>query len=263
MALPSPSSIDDFKRFAESVVDRARTLSLPHFRSRIPVQIKADESPVTAIDRNVETMMRDCIKAAYPLHGVLGEEHGLSHVDAEYVWSIDPIDGTRSYISGWPLWGTLLALLHRGVPVLGLIDMPVLDERWVGIDGSGTTLNGRRCRSRACVELSDATVYATSPDIFSPLELASFERVTRVAKGRRFGGDCYSYALLASGHIDAVIEADLKPYDFLALAPVIEGAGGVISDWQGLPLGMHSGGRVVAAASPELHREIIALMAEG
>jgi inositol-phosphate phosphatase/L-galactose 1-phosphate phosphatase/histidinol-phosphatase len=260
MALPSASSIDDFRRFAESVADRARTMSLPYFRGHIDVQLKGDSSPVTAVDRDVETMVRECIEAAFPDHGVLGEEFGPVRADAEYVWSIDPIDGTRSFVTGWPLWGTLLALLHKGVPVLGLIDMPVLDERWVGIVGKGSQLNGRPCRSRRDTALADATIYATSPDIFSPAELAVFERVSRAAKSRRFGGDCYSYALLASGHIDAVIEADLKPFDYLALAPVIEAAGGVITDWKGGRLDIHSGGRVVAASSVALHREIMALI---
>ena len=259
MALLAPPSIEDFGVFAAGVADRARALSLPCFRGDLHVNLKHDHSPVTAVDRNVEAMVRDCIHDAYPEHGILGEEHGESHTEAEYVWSIDPIDGTRSFITGWPLWGTLLALLHRGVPLLGVIDMPVLDERWIGIVGSGTTLNGKPCRSRQNTQLANATIYATSPDVFSPPELEIFELVCRAAKSRRFGGDCYSYALLASGHIDAVIESDLKPYDYLALAPVIESAGGMITDWEGKPLGMHSGGQVVAAASPTLHREIIAL----
>jgi histidinol phosphatase-like enzyme (inositol monophosphatase family) len=261
MALPSASMIDEFQRFAEHMADRARTLSLPPFRRELAVQLKADESPVTAIDRDVETLMRDCIQAAYPDHGILGEEHGRRAVDADYVWSLDPIDGTRSYISGWPLWGSLMALLHRGLPVLGVIDMPVLNERWVGVRGIGTHMNGEPCRSGTCTRLAEATVYATSPDIFTAEELAAFERVGKAARGRRFGGDCYSYALLASGHIDAVIESDLKPYDYLALTPVIEAAGGVITDWNGQPLGMHSGGQVVAAATSALHQQMLALLA--
>jgi len=260
MAPTSSPSIEEFRRFAEDVAGRARAMSLPGFRSELRVKLKDDESPVTAVDRNVEAMVRERIRGAYPQHGILGEEHGPSHTDAEYVWSIDPIDGTRSFITGWPLWGTLLALLHNGTPILGLIDMPVLDERWVGVSGGITELNGKPCRSRATGPLAAATLYTTSPDAFTAAELERFERVSRAARSRRFGGDCYSYALLASGHIDAVIEADLKPYDYLALAPVIEAAGGIITDWQGQPLGMHSGSQVVAAASAELHREIVALL---
>lgn len=260
MALPASSSIEEYRRFAERVAERARAMSLPRFRGNLHVRFKDDDSPVTAVDRNVEAMVRDCIREAYPDHGVLGEELGSSHADAEYVWSVDPIDGTRSFVTGWPLWGTLLALLRNGVPLLGLIDMPFLDERWIGVSGAATTLNGQSCHSRQTATLADAIVYTTSPDAFSRDELAVFEQVSRAAQNRRFGGDCYSYALLASGHIDVVIEADLKPYDYLALAPVIEAAGGVITDWEGHPLDMHSGSRVVAAASAGLHREIMGLI---
>jgi histidinol phosphatase-like enzyme (inositol monophosphatase family) len=260
MRLPPPA-VEEFRHFAESVVSRARALSLPAFRSDMLIKLKDDESPVTAVDRDVETLIRGLIQATYPEHGILGEEHGARHADAEYVWSIDPIDGTRSFITGWPLWGTLLALLHNGVPLLGVVDMPVLNERWVGIRDGATTLNGTRCRSRRRGRLADATLYATSPDIFSPSERETFERICRAAQSRRFGGDCYSYALLASGQIDAVVEANLKPYDYLPLVPVIESAGGVITDWQGQPLGIHSDGCVIAAASAELHREILALTA--
>ena len=255
------SSTEEFRRFAEDVADCARRMSLPSFRGDIEVSLKDDASPVTAVDRNVEAMVCERIRSTYPQHGILGEEHGPSHIDAEYVWSIDPIDGTRSFITGWPLWGTLLALLRHGRPILGLIDMPVLGERWIGVSGGNTELNGRRCRSRPACPLSAATLYTTSPDAFTADELVRFERVSRAARGRRFGGDCYSYALLAAGHIDAVIEANLKPYDYLALAPVIEAAGGVITDWHGRPLDMRSGSQVVAAASTQLHREIVALLA--
>lgn len=260
--MPSHTEADIFRGFAEDLADQARKLSLPAFRRHLDVQLKADESPVTRVDRDVESMLRSAIRRAWPGHGIVGEEHGRNHTDASYVWSIDPIDGTRSFITGWPLWGTLIALLYKGAPILGVIDMPVLDERWIGLRGQGAWANGVRCRSGRCSGLGEATVYATSPDIFADHERAAFERVCAAARGRRFGGDCYSYALLASGHIDVVVEADLKPYDYLALAPVVEAAGGVISDWQGRPLGLRSGGQVVAAATPALHRQVLARLAE-
>jgi inositol-phosphate phosphatase/L-galactose 1-phosphate phosphatase/histidinol-phosphatase len=258
MATLSSSEPDEFQRFAERLVDLARSISLPAFRSDMSVQRKADDSPVTAVDRSIETMIRRRIGEHYPLHGILGEEHGRAHTDAEYVWVVDPIDGTQSFISGWPLWGTLVALLHRGRPLLGVVDVPILNERWVGVAGAATRMNGIDCHTRNCRGLADATIYCTSPDIFSIEEHTAFDRVCGMAKTRRFGGDCYSYALLASGHIDAVIESNLQPYDYLAMAPVIEGAGGVITDWRGQTLTMKSTGRVVAAATPSLHREIIA-----
>ncbi|NII10777.1 histidinol-phosphatase [Oleiagrimonas sp. C23AA] len=264
MAVLTPPGIEatTFMRFAEDLADRARKLSLPAFRHHLEVQLKPDESPVTRVDRDVESMLRRTINAAWPEHGIVGEEHGGKHADAPYVWSLDPIDGTRSFITGWPLWGTLIALLREGQPMLGLIDIPVLGERWLGWRGEGTWANGNPCRSNGCQRLRDATIYTTSPDIFCENESDAFERVCAAAAGRRFGGDCYSYAMLASGHVDAVVEADLKPYDFLALAPVVEAAGGVISDWQGGALGLHSGGQVVAAATPGLHRQLLEKLAE-
>lgn len=259
----TPAGIDteQLVGFATALADQARGLSLAGFRQRLDVTLKEDHSPVTRVDRDVETLLRDAIRQRWPGHGIFGEEHGKNHIDARCVWTLDPIDGTRSYISGWPLWGTLMAFSCDGVPVVGLVDMPVLGERWVGVKGQGAWLNGQACRSNGRTQLGEATVYATSPDIFRGQERAAFERISAAAAGRRFGGDCYSYALLASGHVDLVVEADLKPYDYLALVPVIEAAGGVISDWQGAALGLDSGGRVVAAATPQLHRQALDLLA--
>ncbi|UPG91814.1 histidinol-phosphatase [Luteibacter aegosomaticola] len=248
----------EFEAFATGIANNARALSLPRFRRPVDVMVKRDMSPVTAVDRGVESMLRERIEMAWPAHGLLGEEYGATRVDAEFVWSIDPIDGTRSFISGWPLWGTLIALLRGGKPVLGVLDMPVLDERWVGHVGVGTTMNGVRCHTSACQALAEATLYTTTPDMFTPDEWARFDRTSQAAHARRFGGDCYSYGMLASGHIDAVIESNLMPYDYLAIAPVVEAAGGVMTDWEGQALGLQSGGRVVAAATPELHAAIIA-----
>lgn len=247
----------EFEAFATGIADNARALSLPRFRRPVDVTLKGDLSPVTAVDRGVESMLRERIEQAWPAHGLLGEEYGATRTDAEFVWSIDPIDGTRSFISGWPLWGTLLALLHHGRPVLGVLDMPALDERWIGHVGVGTTMNGLPCRTSTCEALAEATLYTTTPDMFTPDEWTKFDRTSRAAYARRFGGDCYGYGMLASGHIDAVIEANLMPYDYLAIAPVVEAAGGVITDWEGRALGLDSGGRVVAAATPALHRALI------
>ncbi|URL59773.1 histidinol-phosphatase [Luteibacter flocculans] len=251
----------EFEDFAVAIANNARALSLPRFRRPVDVTLKGDMSPVTAVDRGVESMLRERIELAWPTHGLLGEEYGATRMDAEYVWSIDPIDGTRSFISGWPLWGTLLALLRHGKPVLGVLDMPVLDERWIGHAGRSTTMNGVPCRTRACETLATATLYTTTPDMFTPDEWARFDRTSRAAYTRRFGGDCYGYGMLAAGHIDAVIEANLMPYDYLAIAPVVEAAGGVMTDWEGRALGLESGGRVVAAATPALHAAIIESLA--
>ncbi len=257
----APEQLRDLAAFAESLATAARPVSRRWFRHKLHVDTKADESPVTIADREVEAALRALIAARFPDHGILGEELGCSHVDAEYVWSLDPIDGTRSFISGHPLWGTLIALLHRGAPVLGVIDMPMLDERWVGIAGEHTRLNGVACSSSQRQRLDAATLYSTSPDLFHDAERVAFETLSRAVQMRRFGGDCYSYALLAAGHVDLVLESDLQPYDYLALAPVIEGAGGRITDWSGRALGMGSDGRVLAAGNAALHRQALAVVA--
>ncbi|MGE7139555.1 histidinol-phosphatase [Luteibacter sp. NPDC031894] len=259
-SLPAPER-KQFEAFAAGIADNARALSLPRFRRPVDVTLKGDMSPVTAVDRGVESMLRERIEMAWPTHGLLGEEYGATRVDAEFVWSIDPIDGTRSFISGWPLWGTLIALLHRGRPVLGVLDMPALDERWIGHAGAGTTMNGGSCRTSACETLGAATIYTTTPDMFTAEEWARFDRTSREAYARRFGGDCYGYGMLASGYIDAVVEANLMPYDYLAIVPVVEAAGGIVTDWEGRPLDLQSGTRVVAAATPALHASLIESLA--
>lgn len=257
-----PSLRDALADFAEALAEEARSLSRRWFRASVTVDTKADESPVTIADREVEAALRRRIAERFPDHGLLGEEHGRDRIDAEFVWVIDPIDGTRSFITGWPLYGTLLALLWRGRPMMGVIDMPVLGERWVGRAGAPTLFDGKPCRTSDCRVLANATVYTTSPDAFGPADLAVFETISRQARTRRFGGDCYSYGLLAAGFIDLVVEAGLQPYDYLSLVPVIEGAGGRITDWSGAPLSVESDGRVVAAASDALLAEALAVIAQ-
>jgi histidinol phosphatase-like enzyme (inositol monophosphatase family) len=243
--------------FAENLADAAREIALRYFRRPLAVDTKADASPVTEADRQIEAVIRQRIRERYPSHGLLGEEHGRSAGTSDLTWVIDPIDGTKSFISGMPTFGTLVALLDGKIPVLGIIDHPALRERWVGRAGMPTRSNGSVCRTSTCTSLADAVLYATTPDMFKGAARTRFDAVSRHARMRRFGGDCYAYALLASGHIDVVIEAGLQPYDFLALVPVIAGAGGVITDWRGQPLGLDSDGRVVAAATPALHRELL------
>ncbi|RJF92781.1 histidinol-phosphatase [Noviherbaspirillum saxi] len=249
-------------QLAHSFADTAGAMSMQWFRTRLDIDTKADASPVTIVDQEVERLLRASIGEHFPTHGILGEEHGRDRIDAEYVWVVDPIDGTRSFITGSPLWGTLLALLRQGRPQVGMIDMPALEERWVGCAGQPTRFNGVDCHTSGCTRLDQARVYATSPDAFTATEWAAFDAVSRAAQMRRFGGDCHSYGLLASGHVDLVIEAELQPYDYLALVPIVEGAGGVITDWRGKALNIRSDGRVVAAATPELHHQVISQLAE-
>ncbi len=253
--------LDMLAEFAAGLAQEARPLSRRWFRTyTLDIDRKRDASPVTRADREVEHFLRHRISERFPDHGLFGEEHGTERADATVTWIIDPIDGTRSFITGWPIYGMLLAVLINGQPVLGQIDMPALGERWIGCQSRPTLFNGDLVRTSGCRRLADASAYTTSPDSFAADDWINFERVTRLARERRFGGDCYSYALLASGHIDLVIEAGLQPYDYLPLVPVVDGAGGIITDWAGRPLTRQSDGRVIAAATIELHAEAIAAL---
>lgn len=245
---------------AGQFADEARQKSMRWFRSPLEVLTKLDDSPVTIADREVEYVLRQCITSTHPEHGIWGEEHGRARMDADYVWIVDPIDGTRSFISGSPLWGTLLALLRHGQPCIGLIDVPSTGERWVGQAGQPSQFNNAPCRTSACTELSDAVLLSTTPDTFTQHEYKAFEAVSQAVRMRRFGGDCYCYGLLASGHVDLVVESELQPYDYMALIPIIEGAGGCISDWQGRPLTLTSGSQVLASANAQLHAKALALI---
>ena len=249
--------------FAHRLANESGAIIRRYFRRKIAIDQKADLTPVTIADRAAERAMRRLIKKQFPAHGIFGEEFGRADADAEYVWVLDPIDGTKSFISGVPLFGTLIALAYRGRPILGVINQPILRERWVGALGRKTTLNGKRVKTRACASLDRATLYATSPDLFAEQDAAAFERLRTAVKLARFGADCYAYALLASGFIDLVVEAGLKPYDFCALAPVIEGASGSLTDWQGEPLDLGSDGRVVASGDQALARKAREVLARG
>lgn len=251
----------DYLSLAGRLADVAAAHSLGSFRTGLQVDLKADASPVTLADRAAEAAMRALINEAVPAHGILGEEHGRERIDAERVWVLDPIDGTKSFITGSPLWGTLIALVHGGRVELGMIDMPVLGERWVGQPGIGAHCNERPVHAGGCTSLAQARVLTTSPDAFAPDEWAAYDALSRRGAMRRFGGDCYGYAQLAGGHVDIVAECQLQPYDYMALVGVVEGAGGVITDWQGRALSIHSNGRVLAAATAALHREALCWLA--
>ena len=246
---------------AAELADAAGAAIRPFFRVPLRVDDKADLSPVTAADRAAEAAMRRLIAARFPDHGIIGEEYGREREGADFVWVLDPIDGTKSFISGVPLFGTLIALAFEGRPVVGVIDQPISRERWAGALGRPSTLGGRPIRCRPCAGLDAATVFATTPDMFVGADSAAFARVRGAAKLVRYGADCYAYGLLALGFVDLVIEASLKPYDFCAMVPIVAGAGGVASDWQGRPLGLGSDGRVVAAGDRRAHDAALARLA--
>ncbi|KAL9191555.1 hypothetical protein ACHAXT_001261 [Thalassiosira profunda] len=269
MAAPTT---DELASFAAHLADAARSVILPYWRRPIEVESKMEhdrpiaESPVTIADQRAEEAMRKLIEERYPQHGIYGEEYGAVRTDAEYVWVLDPIDGTKSFITGKPLFGTLVACLKDGEPIVGVIDQCVLDERWIGIKGKGTTLNGKPVTTSGCAELKESMMYATTPHMFhAGEESGKFQQLCDTVKRPLYGADCYAYAIVASGFgADLVVEADLGLYDYCALVPVVEGAGGVMTDWQGrkLTLGNHeaSKGRVVACANEGLHREVIEIL---
>jgi len=239
------------------LADAAGAAIRPWFRSGFTLEAKADASPVTEADRAAEAAMRAIIVAERPDDGIVGEEFGVERGDAARVWVLDPIDGTRSFVAGRPIFGTLIALLLDGAPSLGVIDQPINGERWLGAVGRPTTLNGKPVATRRCGALAQAHLATTGPRHFSAQEAECFWRVVDRARDTLWGGDCYNYALLASGHLDLVVEAGLKLYDFAALVPVVEGAGGAMRDWQGQPLTRDSDGRVIAAGDASIIDEVL------
>ena len=251
---------DRFIGLANELADAARPIAARYFRTQVAIDDKTDNSPVTIADREAETAMRDLLTRHVPEHGVFGEEHGAVRTDAEYVWVLDPIDGTKAFITGLPIFGTLIALLHRGKPVLGIIDQPILKERWLGVEGQRSTFNGQPISVRACPSLANAYMYSTAPIMFPGAYEKPHEALTKKVKLFRWGGDCYAYGLLASGHVDLVVEASLKLYDFAALVPVVKGAGGLITDWRGKELDMNSDGSVLAAGDAKIHAESMRIL---
>jgi inositol-phosphate phosphatase / L-galactose 1-phosphate phosphatase / histidinol-phosphatase len=237
---------------AHRLAEAAGAAIRPFFRSEFGLEAKADLSPVTLADRAAETAIRAILEGERPDEGIVGEEYGSTREGASRVWVIDPIDGTRSFVAGRPIFGTLIALLEDGVPVLGVIDQPVTGERWIGAKGQPTLFNGKPCRTRACAGLSDAILATTSPAAFPARDFAAFETLIPKVRDTVWGGDCYNYGLVALGQIDLVIEAGLKLHDFAALVPVVEGAGGIMRDWRGNRLTAESDGRVIAAGHERL-----------
>jgi histidinol phosphatase-like enzyme (inositol monophosphatase family) len=244
----------EFLDFAGRLADAAGTVVRRFYRSPLVVESKADASPVTIADREAEQAMRALIGAEFPDHGIDGEEFPPERSDAEWVWHLDPIDGTKSFVTGRPLFGTLIGLAHHGRPVLGVIDQCISSERWVAAAGEPCRWNGEVVRTRACAELAQAVLYVTSPEMFSPgAEQAAYARVREKIRFPVFGGDCYVYGLLAMGLADLIVEADMDVHDFLPLVSVVEAAGGVITDWRGAPLTASSDGRLVAAGDARIH----------
>ena len=252
--------------FAHTLADLAGKAIRPHFRKPLSVHNKAGKhgfDPVTAADRAAERAIRKAIAARFPQHGIIGEEFASVAGAGRYKWVVDPIDGTRAFIMGAPLWGTLIGLLDGDEPVLGLMDQPFTGERFWSARGKarGRAPDGRvrPLKTRACAALADATLTTTHPDLFTtPGEAAAFAQLKSRARMTRYGGDCYGYCLLAAGFIDVIVEAGLKAYDVVALIPIIESAGGTITTWDGAPA--TQGGRIIAAGDARVHKEAIAVL---
>lgn len=248
--------------FLHHLADMAQQITMRYFRRDIQLRQKSDRTPVTIADRETEQSLRRCISKKFPDHGFVGEETGSQNVDADYTWIIDPIDGTKNFTIGAPVFGTLIALLYQGRPFAGLLDMPALSERWVGIQGQPTLLNGEPCHVSPATPICDAIIHATTPDMFDQLQRQQFNHVSGQCRFRLFGKDCYAYGLLASGFLQLVMEAGLKAVDVLPLVPVIEGAGGIITDWQGQPISLTNCGTALAASDANLHLQVLHIIAD-
>ena len=252
-----------FAAAAEAAADAAGAIIRPLFRSQLLVDSKGDASPVTEADRQAELAIRALLRARFPDHGIWGEEFGPEKADADYLWVLDPIDGTRAFVTGRPLFGTLIGLLHHGRPVLGMIDQPVTGERWLGVEGEPTRFRsplGGTASCRPCASLGNAELSCTSPDMFEPADRPGFERLRAAARRITWGGDCYAYGLLALGLVDVVCESTMKPWDWAALVPVVAGAGGSVTGWDGKPLTLASDGRVLAVGDAALLAEAVGLL---
>jgi myo-inositol-1(or 4)-monophosphatase len=255
----------DFAAFVDRLAGVAGEAIRPFFRTALGVDNKGRAGqfdPVTEADRAAEAAMRALIRKTFPAHGIVGEEFGDERADAAYVWVLDPIDGTKSFISGMPAWGTLIGLLKDGAPVYGMMHQPFIGEYFSG-DGASANYRGpageRRLSVRNCPALKDAVLFTTSPLLMSDEERALFQKVERAVRLSRYGGDCYAYCMVAAGYIDVVIEAGLKPHDVTPLIPIIAGAGGIITDWTGRPAA--NGGRVIAAGDRRVHEQALRLLA--
>lgn len=252
-------------KFANHLADISEKIAQKYYRSNNGELSKDDDSPVTKADREIEAIIREEIGRKFPDHGIIGEEYGNHNIDADFVWILDPIDGTSSFIIGRPLFGTLIALTYKGKSVLGIMNQPILGERWVGISEQGSTFNGKKIQTRNCQNITDAVMCASSSFHFKGEDEAILKNIANITKYQKlggiiYGGDCYSYASLASGFVDIVIDPGLQVYDYAALLPIIEEAGGIVTDWQGNDLELKSDVRLIACANQSLHEQALKIL---
>lgn len=257
--MPNPCP-EAYVALAHRLADAAGAAIRTYFRRPFDLEHKQDTTLVTVADRAAETAMRAIIEREAPGHGIIGEEYGAERGAAEWVWQLDPIDGTNSFATGSPLFGTLIALLHRGEAVLGLMEQPILGERWLAHGGEPTTLNGRPCRVRPCAELADAIHYTSGPEYYAGGREPVLQRLVAATKLTRYSADCYAVGLLVGGHVDLVVETGLQAHDYAALVPIVENAGGVCSNWRGERHDMISDDDFVAAGDPALHAKVLEVL---
>ena len=257
-----PPDLDKFLAVAEDLADLARNTVLEAYPNAIDCEIKADGSPVTTVDRAVEERLRERITALFPDHGILGDEVDAVGLDREFLWVLDPIDGTKAFAAGLPDFGSLIALCHQGEPVIGVIELPLLGRRCLGVKGRPTTFDGSVVRCRERTELASCVLSSSGPDAFRKGGFAGFEGLRARTAWNVYSAGCVSYVSLARGLVDICLEGNLDPYDFCALVPVIQGAGGTITDWRGERLTLQSGPRVVACGTGGLHDQVLAVLGE-
>lgn len=251
--------------FANHLADISTAIAKKYFRTSNGEIAKDDDSPVTKADREIEAIIRAEIEKKFPAHGIIGEEFGDQNLDADFIWVLDPIDGTSSFIIGRPIFGTLISLTYKGKPLLGIMNQPIINERWLGVVGQGSWFNGEKIHTRNCRDLADAVMCSSSSFYFQDGDVEVLKRISAATKYQKiggiiYGGDCYSYASLASGFVDIALDPGLKIYDYAALIPIIEMAGGVVTDWQGNDLQLRSNVKLLASANAELHEKMLKLI---
>lgn len=247
---------------AEQFADISRAIIREEIYQPRQVTVKSDDAPVTPIDQKVERALRVAIEKVFPDHGIFGEEYDAKNLDSDYIWVLDPIDGTMAFIAGLTNFGTLIALTWRGSPILGILDSPVTEERWIGVDGLGTTLNGVAISARQCESLGNAFAHTSSPLYFEPdaSDLAAYDRIKNEVQFLIYGGGCHAYGRVAHGYIDVAFETAHEIHDYLPLVPIISNAGGVITDWQGNPLTLSSGPRFLASGDRRAHEQALVIL---
>jgi len=260
-----PLEIDQIINFAHHLADIATNISRKYYRLDNGEIAKEDDSPVTKADREIEEKIRGEIMQKFPHHGIIGEEYGNHQEDAEITWIIDPIDGTSSFIVGRPIFGNLIAVRFQGKIILGIINQPINNERWIGIEGRGSWFNCKKIHTRNCQKISEAVMSTSSPFFFKNENKIIFEKICRLTKYQKiggvvYGGDCYAYGCLASGFVDLIIEPELKIYDFASHIPIIKNAGGIITDWEGNDLKLESNIKLIASSTPELHEQVLKII---